>query len=164
MSTTLSNPTISLAIKASLASGAAPAPIGSIVNHAPSVALGAGSTAGNVDRCYSTAIAVTTGTPLTLNLISALDPLGNALAMAHVTAVLLENSSNTAGQDFTIGGGTNPALGSFAGIAQANGGACLVCNPSPGFAVASGSADTITIAVAAGTDVPGKITVFGRSA
>jgi hypothetical protein len=164
MSTSLTNPLVALSVKASLASGSAPAPVGSLVNHAPNFSLGAGNTAGNIDRCYSASFAITTGTPLTINVASALDPLGNALGIVHVSSVLVENDSTTAGQDFTIGSGTNPVLGSRVGIAQANGGVDFSCNPSPGFLVTSGSADTLTITVAAGTAVPGKITILGRSA
>jgi hypothetical protein len=164
MPTTLSNPSITLQIKATLTAGAVPAPIGSLVSHAPTFSLAAGNSAGNVDRCYSASFTITTGTPLTINVASAFDPLGSALGMIHVTSVLVENDSATAGQDMTIGGGANPVLGTYLGIAQANGGVDFSCNPNPGFTVAGGSADTLTITVAAGTSVPGKITILGRSA
>jgi hypothetical protein len=90
--------------------------------------------------------------------------MGNALGMVHVTGVLVENDSTTAGQDFTVGGGTNPVLGTNQGTAQANGGVFCIVNPSPGYSVVGGTSDTLQISVAAGTNVAGKITILGRSA
>jgi len=84
--------------------------------------------------------------------------------MLHVCAILVENDSTTAGQDMTIGGGTHPVSATDSGTAQANGGVWLMWNPNPGYAVSAGSADTITVTVAAGTNVAGKITILGRSA
>lgn len=81
-----------------------------------------------------------------------------------MTSVLVENDSTTAGQDFTVGGGTHPVLGTDQGTAQANGGAFFVFNPNPGYSVVSGTSDTLQISVASGTSVPGKVTIFGRSA
>lgn len=164
MSTALSNPAITAQFKAQLTAGAAPAVVTSQVNHVPAVTLGPGNSPGNVDRCLSEPFTVTAGTPLTFNLTTALDPIGNALGMLHVTSVLVENDSTTAGQDFTVGGGTHPALGTDQGTAQANGGVFCVVNPNPGYAIVSGSSDTLQISVAAGTNVPGKITILGRSA
>lgn len=164
MATTLSNPIVSVQLKCQLTAGAAPAVIASQVNHQPNVSIGPGNTAGNVDRCFCEPFTVTAGTPLTVNVASATDPMGNALGIVHVTSVLVENDSTTAGQDFTVGGGTHPVLGTDQGTAQANGGVFCVVNPSPGYSVVSGTSDTLQISVAAGTNVPGKITIFGRSA
>ena len=164
MATALSNPSASVQVKCQLAAGAPLAVVTSQVNHQPNLSLGAGNSAGNVDRCFSEAFTVTSGTPLTINVTTALDPLGTAIACVHVTSVLVENDSTTAGQDFTVGGGTHPVLGTDQGTAQANGGVFFVINPSPGYTVSSGSADTLSIAVAAGTNVAGKVTILGRSA
>jgi hypothetical protein len=164
MSTTLSNPQANVQLRCQLTTGAAPAVVASQVNHQPSIALGAGNTAGSVDRCFSESFTVSAGTPLTVNLSSATDPLGNAVGMVHVTSVLVENDSTTAGQDFTVGGGTHPVLGTDQGTAQANGGEFLVTNPNPGYSVVSGTSDTLQISVASGTNVPGKVTILGRSA
>jgi len=78
--------------------------------------------------------------------------------------ILVENDGTTAGQDMTIGGGTHPISATDSGTAQANGGVHLTFNPNPGYSVVSGTSDTLTITVAAGTNVPGKITILGRSA
>ncbi len=163
MPSTLSNPIVSVSVQALLSGGAAPAPIGSQIRQSPAFNIGAGSTAGNVDRCYSTAFTVSAGTPLTINLISALDPLNNAVGMLHLSSVLVQNNSTTTGQDLVIGGGTHPALGSDQYTAQANGGVAFVCNPNPGFTITSGSSDTLTITAASGSSVSGAITILGRS-
>jgi len=164
MATVLSNPIASVQLKCQITAGAAPAVVMSQVNHQPNFSLGAGNTAGNVDRCFCEAFTVTAGTPLTINVATATDPMGNALGMVHVTSVLVENDSTTAGQDFTVGGGTHPVLGTDQGTAQANGGVVCIVNPNPGYAVVSGTSDTLQISVASGTNVAGKVTVLGRSA
>jgi hypothetical protein len=164
MSTTLANPSASVQLKCQIAAGAAPAIVTSQINHQPNISIGTGNTAGNVDRCFCEPFTVTAGTPLTVNVSTATDPIGNALGIVHVTSVLVENDSTTAGQDFTIGGGTHPVLGTDQGTAQANGGIFCVVNPNPGYAVVSGTSDTLQISVASGTNVAGKITIFGRSA
>jgi len=164
MATTLSNPTASVQVKCLLTAGAAPAVVASQVNHQPNIAIGAGNTVGNVDRCFCEAFTVSAGTPLTVNVGSATDPMGNALGIVHVTSVVVENDSTTAGQDFTVGGGTHPVLGTDQGTAQANGGVFCLVNPNPGYAVVSGTSDTLQVLVASGTSVAGKITILGRSA
>ncbi|HEX4056230.1 MAG TPA: hypothetical protein VHX86_18370 [Tepidisphaeraceae bacterium] len=164
MATTLSNPQPSVQLKCQLTAGAAPAVVSSQVNHQPVVTLGAGNSAGNVDGCFSEPFTVSAGTPLTITLPSATDPLGNVLAMVHVTSVLVENDSTTSGQDFTVGGGTHPVLGTDQGTAQANGGTFFVINPNPGYSVVAGTSDTLQISAASGVNVPGKVTILGRSA
>jgi hypothetical protein len=164
MSTILSNPAANAQLRCQLTTGAAPAVVSSQVNHQPNNALGSGNSAGNVDRCFSEPFTITSGTPLTINVSTALDPLGNALGMVHVTSVLVENDSTTAGQDFTVGGGTHPVLGTDQATAQANGGMVYILNPNSGYSVVSGTSDTLQISVASGTSVAGKITILGRSA
>jgi hypothetical protein len=164
MPTTLSNPVATVQLKCQLTAGAAPAIVTSQVNHQPNLPIGPGNTAGNVDRCFSESFTITAGTPLTINVATATDPLGNALGIVHVSSILVENDSTTAGQDFTVGGGTHPVLGTDQATAQANGGAVCIVNPNPGYAVVSGASDTLQISVAAGTSVTGKVTILGRSA
>src|ERR1700728_2897318 len=163
MSTTLSNPIASVQLKCQLTGGVVPAGVSSQVNHQPNVSLGAGNTGGSIDGCFSEPFTVSAGTPLTISLTAINDALGNAISFVHVTSVLVENDSTTAGQNFTVGGGTHPVLGTDQGTAQANGGAFFVFNPNPGYSVVSGTSDTLQISVASGTNVPGKLTIFGRS-
>lgn len=164
MATTLSNPSITINTRASLASGIAPAVLGCTVNQSPATSIGVGSTAGNVNVCFSEAFTVTSGTPITVNLLTGTDPFGTALGMVHVSHILVENASTTTGQDFTVGGGTHPVLGTDLYLCQANGGVVCVVNPNPGYSVVTSSSDTLQISVAAGTSVAGRITVLGRTA
>jgi hypothetical protein len=164
MPTILSNPSITAQLKCQLNAGASPAVALSQVNHLPVITPGAGNTPGNIDRCISEPFTVTAGTPFTLNLSTALDPLSSAAGFVHLSAILIENDSTVAGQDFTLGGGAHPALGTDQATAQANGGVILLTNPAPGYPIVSASSDTLQITVAAGTNVPGKITLLGRSA
>jgi uncharacterized membrane protein len=163
MPTTLANPFFQVSARAVVSSGTFP-PLTSVINHNPTIALGAGSTAGNINLVYQVGFAITTGTPWTVNVNTGTDPYGMTLSMVHVAAIIVENDSTTTGQDFTIGGGTHSVLGSDSYFCQANGGVICIVNPSPGYTVSSGSTDTLTIAVAAGTGVAGRITIFGRNA
>jgi hypothetical protein len=163
MSTTLTNPYLAIAARAVINSGTFPV-LSATTTHTPAINLVAGSTSGSVNAVIEQNFTVTSGTPLTINVATGLDPFGNAAGMVHVSTVLVENDSTTAGQDFTIGGGTHPVLGTDSYLCQANGGVVTVCNPAPGYTVSSGSADTLTITVAAGTAVAGKLTIFGRTA
>ncbi len=163
MATTLSQPSFSINARALIASGTFPL-LQSTITHQPTTSgLGAGSTAGNVDRVIQQTLAITSGTPVTINVGTALDPFGTAAAMVHVSLILVESLSTTAGQDFTVGGGTHPVCGSDQLTVQANGGVGILYNPNLGYAVTGSSADVLTITVAAGTAVAGRVTIFGRS-
>ena len=168
MATTLAQnsnlPFVSIRSTCLLTSGSSPAVISGLVDQKPAVGITVGSTAGKVNACISQSFSVTSGTPLTINVSTALDPLGNAAGMVHVSSIVVENNSVIAGQIFTVGGGTHPVLGSDQMTVQPNGGIGCIVNPNPGYAVTGASADTITITVAAGTGVSGKITVMGRTA
>ena len=161
MATTLVSPKVAVSATAGLTGGAAPATSSSSPNHAVSWAPTVGTAAGNADKIYSAAFTVTSGTPLVLDMTSLLDPLGGAVNFAHVLAVIISNDSVTAGQIFTVGGGTTPVLGSDQLTVQPNGGVGAVINPNPGYTTAS--ANLLKILVAAGTAVAGKITIIGRS-
>lgn len=163
MSTTLSNPVLAVSAKVTITSGTFPV-LSSFINYTPAISVGVGSTTGNVNAIIQSNLSITSGTPFTVNVASGLDPFGTAAGMVHVSTIIVENDSTTTGQDFTIGGGTHPVLGSDSHLCQANGGVVFVCNPSPGYAVTGSSADTLTITVAAGTSVAGKLTILGRTA
>jgi hypothetical protein len=166
MASTLTQPILSLRASASVAQGSQPAMEIATITQTPTgiTALMGGSGAGHVNTCISEAATITTGTPCTMNVVSGLDPLGNAAGMFRVTCVVVENNSVTTGQIITVGAGTHPVLGSDQFIVQPNGGTGCVCNPNPGYLVTGGSADVVTLTVAAGTAVPFKITIFGNNA
>jgi hypothetical protein len=162
MSDTMNNPQVSAQINASLSGGAAPATASSNIAHNVANALVVGASAGQVNKAYSSPFTVSNGSPLVLDLNTGLtDPLGNALVFTKVAAILISNDSTTTGEDFTLGGGTNPLFTTAPNIVAAKGGAYLIVNPVAQITVDS-THKTIQIAVAAGTNVPGKITVIGQ--
>lgn len=163
MSTILTNPILSIRATATLSSGTFPV-LNSNLNHTPSTPLSVGNAVGQVDIAVEKSFTVTSGTPFTYNVSTGLDPFGATAGMVHVSAVIVENDSTTGGQTMTIGGGTHSVLGSDSYTAQPNGGVVAIVNPNPGYVVAGGSTDTITISVASGTAVAGKLTILGRSA
>ena len=161
MAAVLSNPAISCAITCNMSGGAAPAPATAVINDATARQATVGSSAGNVNKIYSAVFTVTNGTPLVFDVTSLTDALGNALNFGTVYAIKITNSSTTAGQDFTLYGGTNPILAASTELCYANGGVKLLDTGTTGIAI-SGSVKTIQITVAAGTGVAGVITIIGK--
>jgi hypothetical protein len=161
MATTVASPALAASVTANLTGGAPPAPSQSPVNHSYNPTLTVGAAAGQSNKVYSAPFTVTTGTPLALDLTTLVDPLGGALNFSAVTSILITNDSTTAGQDFTIGGGTNGLFTAAPNIVAANGGAYFISNPTAQITV-DGTHKILTIAVAAGTGVGGKVTIVGR--
>jgi hypothetical protein len=162
MATLLSSPSVTSSVTANLTGGAAPAPSQSPVNHtyAPAVPLAVGSGAGQANKCYSAAFSVTSGAPLLLDLTALTDPLGGALNFTNVSEILITNDSTTAGQDFTIGAGTNGLFTAAPNVVRANGGQWHLTDVNPGITV-DGTHKIFQIANASGT-ASGKITILGR--
>lgn len=156
-----------MSLKCNLTAGSPPAQQGVGVNLVPPTAPGVGAVAGSVDRCYAGTYSVTSGTPVTINLLTALDPCGTAAGIVYIEDILIENDNTTAGQDLTVGGGTHPALGTDsytvqAGTSASNVGAAQLHFPT-GLHIVTSSSDTLTLTAASGT-ITGKIVVLGRSA
>jgi hypothetical protein len=164
MSTTVSSPQISAAIHASLAGGAAPAITTSNVIHDVTEAPTVGSATGNVNKVYSAPFTIAaSGTPTSIDLSAATDPLGNALNFGTIHAIIVENLSVTPGEDITIGAGTNGVVASVPLIAY--GGAVpgwLAYNAGSTGLTVDATHKIITLTAAAGTNVAGKITVIGK--
>jgi hypothetical protein len=159
----LSNPTVSSGLGATLAAGTPPGVVTSSINLSPTEALGVGFSIGCVQKCYTLAgpISVTNGSAFTVNVYTGTDIIGNALNMATLTHIEIENLSTTAGQKLTVGAGTHAVLGSDSYTVGANGGEILIQNPGDGFTVASGSTDTLQVAVSSGTTTF-NIVLLGR--
>jgi hypothetical protein len=151
-----------LAITGALSDGLAPPVVTASINHTVNPSLPVGSGSGSVNLEYHTPVTVTSGSPLVLDLTNLTDPLGNAIAFAVVTAILLTNDSTTTGNDLSLGGGTTPLVATCPLPAQAAGGAVAVLAPAAGLTVTSGSTNKLQIAAAAGSAVPGKLTILGR--
>jgi len=159
---TLLNPRMLLAITGALSDGLLPPVVTAAINHAVNPSLPVGSGAGSVNLEYHTPVIVTSGSPLVLDLTSLTDPLGNAIAFAVVTAILLTNDSTTATNDLSLGGGTTPLVATCPLPAQASGGAVAFLAPASGLPVTGGSTNKLQIAAAAGSAVPGRLTILGR--
>jgi len=115
----------------------------------------------NIDQVIHLTATVTTGSPFTINLGSATDPLGNNIAMATVLEVQVENTGNAAAGTITVGGGAHPVLGSDAYTVQP-GGTVQQQAPNPGFAVVAGVSDTLTLTATTATTTV-SVTIIGRS-
>lgn len=168
ITTTLVKPQVAFVMSATLTGSNGPSAGSVAINDQSTQEIAVGSGAGSADKEYSAAFVVTTGSPLVLDVTNLLDLLGGTINMLHVLAVKITNSSKTPGQDMTVGGGSNPLFAAFPITLKANAGASDVDflgfhSPNPGIAT-SGSIKNIQISVAAGTSVPGNITILGRSA
>jgi hypothetical protein len=171
MSATLTNPQVGCSVQGDLASvSGANAGTNTVRDFAArTYTVGTGATQ-NVNRLYTADLTVDTGTANVLDVNALTDAAGAALNLAHVHTIKIQNLSGTAGQDLTIGGGTTPLSSNIAGVcyagsvagASGNGGVFLIDNPVGGFPVSNGTADKLTINVAAGTAVPFRISILGR--
>ena len=157
---TFFNPVVISRVSANVNTGV----VSSSANQSNGVVLGSGTGTGNANTCISLAGTVTYGTPVTINVLTAIDLSGVASAMAFLNTVIVNNNSTTATDNIVVGGGTNPVLGSDTFTVQPNGGCGILFNPNPGYAVVSSSSDTITLTASAGTSVPYSITILGRTA
>lgn len=160
MAATLTVPKAQAKITATLTGGQAPATGQWAVNHSVLNAPDVGSSAGQSNKVHSLNYLVSNGTPLTIDLTSTVDPSGAAIAFSFVNAILVSNDSVAAGQDLTVGGGSNPIVPASPAV-QPNGGAYYVSAPNPGITVDS-THKILQITVAAGTNVPIQVTVLGR--
>lgn len=164
MSTVLANPSVSINVSSNFTNSVAFPGSGTQLRQTPFIALTAGVAAGNVNCGIAKSFSVVSGTPLVINVASGLDPQGNAAAMARVISVTVENDSTTTGQTLTVGGGTDPVMGTSQMDVQANpngaGGGFTVANTDGGWVYNVSTANSITIVAATGT-IAGKITILG---
>jgi hypothetical protein len=156
-STIMTNPSVSIMTSCLLQMGSSPVHYSS-VNQYPQIYLSAGSSNGQVDKCYSAPFTVTNGTPLTINLSTGCDPFGNTLFMNYITHLLIENDATTTGHDMTLWGGSNPVLPSDSVSIHSLGG-CYAWTSPVGYPITSNI--NVQITIAAGT-ASGKITILGR--
>jgi hypothetical protein len=132
--------------------------------------LANGTAADQADKTfYNTQTIAYPSTPDSLNFSdgSLIDLNGDGLELVDVTTLAINNKSATA--TLTVGNGTNPfdfGCGST-GTKTIKPGERVVLidlGSDPGYAVSSGSADTLKVAIDAGTNVDYEIIVIGRSA
>jgi len=133
------------------------------VKHEKSVSVPVGTGAGKANIVVQRDVTVTSGAPLTIDLTSVADVSGTVQAFAVMTHWAVENLSNNVGEDFTAGGGANPVIAADPETIQAVGGHTYKACPGAGRPVAGGTKN-FQLSVATGVNVPGRLTIIGRTA
>ena len=163
MSTTMSNSSLSVTTQAQVSAGVAPALIASSPKISASASPPVGTTAGSVNAVIAQGGTVVTGTPVTINVATGLDPMGNAAAMVHVTEVAVVNNSATLGQIIVVGAGTHAVMGSDQFTIDA-GDFGVICRDASGYPVTGSSADTLTLTTSSAVAIPYQVIIKGRTA
>lgn len=158
MASTLSNASISSQISVDIVRGG----LAGTVTHRNAQTPAIGTVTNQVNLVFQNDFIVATGTPLTFDLTSLVDPAGSAINFGHVTHLHIENLSAVAGEDLTVGGGTNGLFAADPKPIRANGGNVQHADPNPGILV-DGTHKIVQLAAAAGTAVLGRITIMGRT-
>lgn len=165
MSSTLSSPQVGMNVTANLASSAGAGATTTVINDSSAFAPTVGSSAGNVNRVYTSAITVAaSGTALSVDLTNLSDPQGNAISISTLNVLKLSNSSTTAGQDMllstTIANQLMVMTGAKIPAGVTPGVLCLSLGTT-GLAV-DATHKILLIDIAAGTNVVGQLTLIGK--
>lgn len=130
---------------------------------------GAGALAGQARNLSGNTVAITSGTPVVIDLNTLTNPDGTACNFTDILYVGFLNSSQTPGEDLVIGGGTNPVISIWG-----SGNLTLLANPSgvavfeiataaaTGYAINASTAHTFRLSVAAGTAVEISYVLLGH--
>jgi hypothetical protein len=159
--------TITARISASLAEAPPLGSAGQTVNESVTIQLNPGTGAGNSDKMFTKAINIAASGNTTVNLTTALDEFGVALALADVQALMLEADAGNV-NNIVVGNGSNPWVGPFDAGADTKavkpGGVWLDADKT-GWPVVASTGDIIKLTNSGGTTaVTGKLTIIGRSA
>ena len=122
-----------------------------------------GTASGDQDLAWSDSASVTSGAPVTLDLVGGLDSVltGAAISFAALTALCVRNRSSAGTLEV---GGTVPIFGDVSDVATIPpGGLALLTAPADGWPVTAGTNDTITIAAQVGS-VAYDLIILGQSA
>jgi hypothetical protein len=155
---TVSNPNVSASLSADVAADQ----LAGTVRHAVADTPAAGTNAGEINVAVSRNVTVTSGANQTIDLTALPDAAGSNRTLVSMTHWAFENQSDIAGQIFTIGGGANPAIATGE-VVNPSGGFVMKCDPLNGQTI-DATHKNILISVAAGSNVPGVLTVWGRTA
>jgi len=130
---------------------------------------GAGSGVGQANNLTGGTVLVTNGTPTVLDLNTLVAPDGTALTFADLLVVGFWNSSTVAGQNLTVGGGSNPIISiwgsgnlSLLSNTQGTASALFATAAATGWAFNASTAHTFQLTVAAGTNVPVSFVFLGH--
>ncbi len=110
MASTLSGPSVSISISAGLSGGASPALTAATIADTTTARPGVGSIAGQVSKVYSSQLTINTASATTLDLTSLTDALGASVSFGKLRGVKITNTSAVAGEDITVGGGSNAII------------------------------------------------------
>lgn len=121
-----------------------------------------GTNSGQINVAITRTLSVSSGAPQTIDLTAIPDMGGFVTNMTFLTHWLFENKSLVVGQDFTIGGGSNAIIGAQPDPVKPIGGWVGGARPDAGWTV-DGTHKNILVSVAAGSNVPGKLTIYGRA-
>jgi hypothetical protein len=163
MAATLTNPQIGMAISGLLTSGTFPVRSAS-PTHQNTSTPAVGNSAGQVNRLYQAAFTVaSSGSPTSIDLTTLVDIDGTTINFVNIYSIEISNDSVTTGENMTLFGGTNGLVATstlllYGGVDP---GAMLHKFGSAGLTV-DATHKIVTIAIAAGTNVTGKITILGR--
>jgi hypothetical protein len=159
MSSTLATPSASFGMRFNLQSGTAPALSAATIAQSPAPTLAQGSSSGQVQAGTIILLSIVSGTPYILNLLTGLDVLGNALNLTTLVGFQLTITSSGSGT-LTVGGGTDPVLGTDQYTCQA-GGTLQTVQPGTGFPVVTSASQNLQIVSSSGT-ITAILTLFGR--
>lgn len=129
-----------------------------------------GTSGVQINALYSAQVnVVASGTPTDLDVTALTDATGAALNFSLITGVVVQAVSIVAGENGTIGGGTNPLFGaSFLSaplkpaLNSMPGGTFVHLDPQG--VTTSGTIKTLRITIAAGSNVKFNVFIFGRAA
>lgn len=121
-----------------------------------------GTADGKINAIIARDLLLTSGAAQTIDLTTgALDPAGQAVAMDTYCGYLLINGSATPGEDVSVGGGSNAIFAAEPIPIQAASGFAYRLNPGVGTTV-DGTHKNFKADIAAGTNVPVSLLIFGR--
>jgi hypothetical protein len=169
MAATLTSPQVGMNITGNLSAGTFPTRTAN-PSHPITSTPNVGATAGSVNKLYQASFTiVNNATPTAIDLTSLTDIDGTTINLANVYAIEISNDSPNTGEDITHGGGTNGLYtvspnvlpGGIAGGGALDPSGIIIKYGTIGKTV-DATHKILTLATAAGTNVPGRITILGR--
>ena len=131
----------------------------------PALTFADGSGAGQANRVYTNSATMTIAASGTLSIDlsgSVTDAFGNTLTLTKLRALLIEHLTTTTSTNITVGGGANPIFGSKLSGLEINNGDHMLFTCKNGYTITGGSADTLRIVNADGTNqATVRISVLG---
>lgn len=120
-----------------------------------------------IQHIWSDTRSVTSGVPDTIDIRGGItNAFGVSLNIVNVVGFAVRNRSTTTGQNFTVGGGSNPfitwLIATGDGVRVGPGGVFIVHSPIDPYGTTAGTADIVTITAASGT-ISYDIVIWGTN-